>query len=408
MIEPMYLLIGHFNPEFTRYFEAHNIAYYIIKDQKRHYQNDAHSVVVDFTDKQAVYQAVDNLPTRPTCVFSMYEQYIPITAEINQYLGLNHALSPEAARASTDKILMRQAFARAPEPISPPFALVETAEQAVAFAQKHGFPLILKPANLSKSLLITRCDSMEELQAAWQEAMVEAPRLYEQFTDGLKPRFILERFMPGSVHTVLGFADKDGNVTLAKEIVDNVTAQEAGFDDSFIFSRTIPSRLPIHDQEALLHCSRLGMEALGLRSCAAHIELVMTNEGARLIEIGARVGGYRTVMYREASGIDVIGASLQAYCGELPNLTAQKRAYYRAIELFPPRKGSFVEAPYFDTAAKLPSVLSARLKCKPGDLIGKASEGFKAAIVIELASESEDQINNDYRFIQENVSVTVA
>lgn len=401
----MYLLLGRFNKLFTAYFEAHQIQYYIINDVKT---QSSFGLSVDFSDKKALYAAIDQLPVRPTCVFTMYEQYIPVAAEVNAYLGSSHALSPEAARKSTDKVLMREAFASASAPISPAFSLVENQQQIEMFAKTHSFPLILKPANLSKSLLITRCDSMPELLAAWNQAIQEAPVLYARFTDGLQPRFILEEFMPGSVHTIMGFVDKHGVIALADEIVDNVTAKEAGFNDSFIFSRTVPSRLDTHDQDALRDCAKLGIQALGLRSCAAHVELVLTKDGPRLIEIGARVGGYRTVMYNEASGIDVIKAALQAYEGELPDLTAHKHSFYRAIEIFPEHKGAFVEAKDFEAAAKLPSILTARVKPKPRGIIGKAAEGFKAAVVIELSNASEEQINKDYEYIRQNVRVVVA
>lgn len=408
MKDSMYILIGHYNRLFTDYFEANNINYYIIKDSKRHAEADVRSVVIDFQDTDAIVDAIASLPMRPSCIFTMYEQYIPITAEINRRLGNMSALSPEAARASTDKVLMRQAFATAPEPISPPFTLVTTHDEAAAFAETHGFPVILKPANLSKSLLISRCDNREQLDAAWREAIAEAPRLYQKLTNGLAPRFILESFMPGSVHTVLGYADKDGVVTLASDIVDNVTAQEAGFEDSFIFSRTIPSALPAATQEAILHCSRMGMQALGLRSCAAHIEIILTAQGPRLIEIGARVGGYRTVMYQEASGIDVVAATLAAYDGKRPDLTPLKRAFYRAIEIFPDRKGSFKGIDHFDTASALHSIMSARIKYQPGALAGKAAQGFKAAAVFELSNDSESQIQKDYEYIRQHVQARVA
>jgi biotin carboxylase len=404
-LNTLYLVVGHISPLFEQYFKRHRIHYFVLKDVKRYKKAGDHAQLVDFADKDALWTAVGAVDPRPTCVLTMYEQYIPIAAEINERLELTHALSPEAARAATDKILMREAFVRSSKPISVPFTLVASEQHAVSFAKEHGFPLILKPANLSKSLLVTRCNTLEQLKAAWKEASAEAPRLYRQFTDGLEPRFILEKFMPGSVHTVMGFADKDGTPVVAQEIVDNVTAKEAGYDDSFIFSRAIPSRLDTATQEALLGCTRLGMQALSLRSCAAHAELIVTEDGPRLIEIGARVGGYRTAMYGYASGLDVIGSTLAAYRGELPDLTATKHEHYRAIELFPHKRGAFKEATYFEKASKLPSVISARLKCQPGQETGKAAQGFKAAVVFELHHASAKQIEADYEFIQKNVQV---
>lgn len=401
----MYLIIGHASRLFTQYFDANDIQYYTIKDDKKHPLPSPNSVSVNFNDREAVFRAAAALPQRPTAIFSIYEQYVPIAAEINARLGFTEALSLQAAQASTDKVSMRQAFTHAPEVISPPFILAETEDQIIAFAESNGFPVMLKPTNLSKSLLITRCDTKDDLLQAWRKAQVEAPRLYAQFTNELRPRFILEACMTGSVHTVMGFADKHGDVIVAKEIVDNITAKEAGFDDSFIFSRTIPSELDAENQAAILRCAELGIKALGLRSCPAHVELILTPQGARIIEIGARVGGYRTVMYREASGIDVVEANIRAYSGDLPDLTVTKHAFYRAIELFPTQEGALSEVTNFSSAATLPSILSARIKSTPGTVVGKASDGFKATAVIELSSDSETQIAQDYSYIQQHVAV---
>lgn len=395
-----YVLVGHSNPVFTNYFDAHGIAYHVLRDTKRYTQTDAHSELIDFSDTAAVIAAINRLHPRPTCVFTMYEQYIAAAAGINQHLGNNYALDPVAAAVATDKLLMREAFAKAPQSISPPFARIDSKSQLLTFAKTNGFPVIVKPANLSKSLLVTRCDTPDQLQSAYHELTAEAPKLYKRLTNNLPPRFIVESFMPGSVHTVLGFADASGNVVLADQIADNVTAREAGFDDTFIFSRTTPSRLAAEDQKALLECSRLGVQAMGLRSCAAHIELVLTKDGPRLIEIGARVGGYRANMYRYASGIDVIGATLTAYGGKLPKLKASKQNYYRAIEIFPAQKGAFESIKRYDQAAQLPSIVSARLKSKPGDVVGRASQGFKAVAVFELHNSSKEQIEKDYAFLQ--------
>ncbi|HYH74650.1 MAG TPA: ATP-grasp domain-containing protein [Candidatus Saccharimonadales bacterium] len=404
----MYLIIGSLHSVFKKHFDEHKITYYIIKDEKRHYVFEDGGHLIDFDDQAAVLAAVDALPERPSCVWTMYERYIALTADINRHLGLTHALSPEAARASTDKILMREAFARAPEPISPPFAAVSSEADVRAFATAHGFPVILKPANLSKSLLITRCDTMEALVAAWQHASAQAAELYAHYTDGLQPRFILESFMPGSVHTALGYADKDGTVVLADALVDNITAQEAGFDDSFIYSRAMPSLLSAAQQQALLHCAEQGMRALGLRSCAAHIELILTKDGPRIIEIGARLGGYRTTMYSMVNGINIVGATIAAYSGELPDLTPTRHAHYRAIEIFPTERGSLVEITQFTAASQLPSISAARLKAQLGDTVGKASQGFKAVAIFELYSDSADQIAQDYDYIRTHVTAVTA
>jgi glutathione synthase/RimK-type ligase-like ATP-grasp enzyme len=64
---------------------------------------------------------------------------------------------------------MRELFATAPTKISPDFAVITSEREVRDFAAQHTFPLIIKPANLSKSLLVTKSSSLEELLMNYQK-----------------------------------------------------------------------------------------------------------------------------------------------------------------------------------------------------------------------------------------------
>ena len=302
------LIIGKKFSGLTNYLLEHGHTYTILRDIKtmedptKRLKN---TVVCDFSTRETILETVRSLKEKPDAVMCIYESYILPMAYIGEELGLP-TIPVKAAEACTDKELMREAFAKSPKPISPDFHEAMSWEKVEAFANAHEFPLILKPANLSKSLLVTKSLNMDELKANWQRTMDQVDAVYKKYAPDRTPKIIIEEFLEGSVHSIDAFIDSEGKVYLITEgIVDYQTGYDIGYDDNFHYSRLIPSRLTGQDKEDFLECAKLGCEALGMKNSAAHIEIIVTKNGPRLVEIGARNGGYRERMYRAANNIDI-------------------------------------------------------------------------------------------------------
>ena len=131
-----------------------------------------------------------------------------------------------------------------------------------AFADAHDFPLILKPANLSKSLLVTKSCNLDELRANYERTMAKIGEIYQKYAPDRAPKLLIEEYLDGSVHSVDAFVDAEGTPHVMKEIVDYQTGYEVGYDDNFHYSRLLPSRLSPEEQEAFLKCAELGCRAL--------------------------------------------------------------------------------------------------------------------------------------------------
>jgi len=403
----MILIIGQYSLDVVDRLKKTATPYAILMDSSRYGNTVPGGILCDFSDEAAVLAAVEALPVRPTAVISIYEKYIRIAAVINKHLGFAHAMSLETAIACTDKYIMRQRFAHAPEPISPAFAEIASEDDLRAFAAGHAFPLIFKPANLAKSLLVTRCDSLEELLAAYTQASEEAAALYARYTANLEPRFVVEEFMEGSVHSVEGFADGDGHIDIIDAIVDYEIAAEVGFEDTFHYSRNLPSRLSAEQQAAVKHVAELGMRALGMRSTPAHVEVIMTGSGPRIVEIGARNGGYRTRMHELANDVDILGAAVASYQGKRPDLTVHKRESCCVIEVFPKARGHFQAVSHYGELKALPSTVYTNVTKRPDELVGKAKEGFKACLIIILHSADAAQLAEDVEYVKKAVVIEV-
>ena len=401
------LIIGQKFSTLTQYLVDHEHTYTFLQDVTKTKFPDKkfkNRVLADFSSKESLLEAVSTLKTKPDGVIATYENYILPSAWIAEYLGLP-GMPLTAAEACTDKYLMRSLFDKAPEKVSPAFSVVESEDDVRAFAEAHSFPIILKPANLAKSLLVTKNHSLEELLENYKKSMQLIAGIYKKYAANRQPKLIIEEFLEGSIHSVDAFVGSDGEPQVLEQVVDYQTGYDIGFDDNFHYSRLLPSTLSDKDQAALRHCAAVGIKALGMKNSPAHVEIIMTKEGPRIVEIGARNGGYRERMHALANGIDITGAALSLSLGQTPNVTSTRNDSCAVLELFPKVPGVFESLTHYEELQNLASLNYVGVKAKEGNYIGKSADGYKMAAVIILHNQDAAVFKQDLEYINEFVSV---
>jgi carbamoylphosphate synthase large subunit len=401
------LIIGKKFSSLTNYLLDHDHEYTLLQDitaTKFPNKKFKRRVLGDFSSKESILNNLDKIPTRPDAVITVYENYILPLAWIAEHLGVP-GISVESAEACTDKFLMRSLFDKAPEKISPAFATVSSEEDVIKFAKNHSFPLILKPANLAKSLLVTKNNSLEELLSNYKKSLDLLHTTYKKYAPNRTPKLIIEEFLEGSIHSVEAFVDSEGKPHILDQIVDYQTGYDIGYDDNFHYSRLLPSELSELDQKSLKHCAEVGIRALGMKSSPAHVEIIMTPGGPRIVEIGARNGGYRERMHNLANGIDITGAALSVALKQKPAITVTKSHHCAVLELFPKHPGLFLGITNQEKITKLPSINYFGLKAKPEQFIGKAADGYKMCAVVILSHADKKQFLSDLEYIKDSCSV---
>jgi hypothetical protein len=142
-----------------------------------------------------------------------------------------------------------------------------------------------------------------------------------------------------------------------------------------------------------------------MRSSPAHIEIIMTKDGPRIVEIGARNGGYRERMHRLANGLDIPAIALQLVFGQKPQINVTKNEPCAVLELFPKKSGTFVRLENEEKLRQLPSLAYLDVKAKPGQYVGKSAEGYKMCAVVMLHNSDADQFGRDLDFVNQSVYV---
>lgn len=401
----MLFVVGKISPDFRDYLEEHAIPYGLFA-ARRTSKAPAETYLLDFSTPASIRASLHALNPRPAVdavITTGYEHFVEPAAVIADYFGVP-GLSPAAARAATDKITMREKFIAYDAAITPDFAPVGDWNDIEQFLQTHALPVMLKPANLMKSLFISKNHTRAELKENYEQMLGELPAVYARLDIG-EPRILIEECLVGTMHTVAGFVDTNGTFLELDDVADCITAQDIGRSDNYLFSRHLPSTLSEEYVQALKDTARAGIAALGLTSTPIHAELMLTSDGAKIIEIGARNGGYRPRMYHYANGIDLYQATLDVAYGKLPDLAPQSHQACIVLELFAETTGSFTGLDGSRISA-LPSCQYYRT-AKIGSITGRAADGYRAPVIIMLAGSDTQQVQRDAEWIQKSAHISV-
>lgn len=218
-----------------------------------------------------------------------------VVSEVAGKLGLN-AISEESALFATNKAHMRNAFNEKGVPI-PEFRVCSSYEDYKKAVSDIGFPAIVKPSDNAGSRGISFLDTNVDIDEAYEYAR----------TNSLEGVVLVEEFLTGAEVSVEAFVN-DGAVTVV-QITDKITTGAPHFVE---MGHNQPSA---HDEATLLEIkdvTRKAVESLKIKSGPIHAEMKITENGVKVIELGARLGGdhISTDLVKLSTGVDLVEANI--------------------------------------------------------------------------------------------------
>jgi biotin carboxylase len=240
----------------------------------------------------------------------------------------------ETARLATDKLAMKECFARAGIPI-PWFAAVRSVEELGSIAADRGLPLVLKPVDSRGARGVLRLVSGVDLGWAYGEARAASPTgrvMVEEYLAGRQ--FSTESLLLDGRGFTPGFAERNYEYLdrFAPHMIENGGEQ--------------PPALPERDRAALVALAEEAGRALGVRTGVVKGDMVLTARGPRVIEIATRLSGgwFCTDQIPLATGVDLVGAAIRLAIGERvdPAELMPRRRRGVAIRYFFPTPGRVV------------------------------------------------------------------
>lgn len=338
-----------------------------------------------------------------SCVLVTHEAYVLPTSYVTQHLGLP-GLSLQAVQFCLDKTKMHRRFVQhAGSKVTARFAHVRSQEDLLTFAQEMGFPLILKPANLYNSLFVTLSCSQEELLANYSQLMLSMQEVWQK-TDGSVsyPQMQAEEFLEGTIHAVDCIVDAHGQV-MTTPIVDAITGREIGWNDFHHFARFTPSRLSSKQQQDLYQVVIEGVKALEITSGVAHVEIIQSSQGPKLLEIGARPGGGRARLFQLSCEFDLMYQYYLVRRGEAYSAPSPSQGKIHPTAIVTPyarQVGNLSYIAHLAEIQNLPTYRAYEQKIRFGQPVGPSTLGYTSPLTIVLQADDPEAVYRDLQMLQ--------
>jgi biotin carboxylase len=294
---------------------------------------------------------------------------VGVAARVAERVGLPHPIDPATAALATNKQRQRAALAAAGVP-QPSFRPVGRYEDGLPV------PCVVKAADRQGQRGLALVRSAGELRAAVEEAVLVS-------RNGTA---IVEEVVDGPEVTVNAVSLDGRFVPLT--VTDRLTAEPPAF--GVALAHVWPSE---HDVSGAVEAAAAAAEALGIRNGPSYTQVRLGADGARVMEVAARLGGGHDAELCEAAlGADLNGLALAFALGERPGVDPTRA---------PPRPGAcvvFLVAPEgelmamhgVEEACAVDGVLDVLLYRRPGHAFGPLRRGPDRAGAILAVGDSRD------------------
>lgn len=230
-------------------------------------------------------------------------------AAVAEEMGLV-GISPDTAVKATNKAAMRQALEAHNVPI-PRYCKVSDREAYLAAVAGFTGPFMVKPADNSGSRGIIKVETPADAERV--RAAYEYSRQHSRGGD-----VVVEEYMSGpevSVETLT--VEAKCHVI---QITDKLTTGAPHFVE---MGHTQPTAHDAETAEKIRQVAIAANRAVGITNGPSHTEIIVTQEGPKVVEIGARLGGdcITTHLVPLSTGVDMVECCIRIALGEQPELT---------------------------------------------------------------------------------------
>lgn len=297
-------------------------------------------------------------------VLSWDEARVLQVAKVAEALGLPGG-DPAMVLRCRDKHLTREALAAAGVP-QPRSVLAHTVAEALAAAERIGYPVVLKPRALAASLGVVLVGAADELAARFafaRDTTVPGAWRYDAV--------LVEEYATGPEISV------DSAVHRGRAYPMFVARKEIGYPPYFEeVGHVVDAADPLLSDPAVLAIVQDTHTGLGFTDGMTHTELRLTPTGPKVIEVNARLGGdLIPYLGLRATGTDPGLAAAAVACGRPPDVAA-RRALVGAVRFFyVDDDDTTVAAIEVDTAALPAAVDRVVPLAGPGDVVSPPPKG---------------------------------
>ena len=287
-------------------------------------------------------------------------------------------VTDETALKATDKAEMRKALQDANVPV-PAFYRAADYQEYLEAVKNFTEPFMVKPADSSGSRGIFRVNDPTD------ETLVR--QAYDYCVPNSRTAVVVvEEYMSGpevSVETL----SVDGKCHVI-QITDKLTTGAPHFVE---MGHSQPTVLDKETAEKIRQIAIAANYALGIKNGPSHTEIIVTKDGPKIVELGARLGGdcITTHLVPLSTGVDMVSCCINIALGQQPDLE-QKFRKGSAIRYFSQKPGLVRQIDGVDQAEMLPGIRQISIVHGVGERVENInSSGSRMGFAIAQADTAE-------------------
>lgn len=288
---------------------------------------------VSTTDIEAVDEVFNIF--KPDAIFTMAtDMPMRVIGFLSDKYRLNY-ISYENSIVATDKQLMIERFKEFDVP-HPKFKTFNEQELENIYLGKTSFsfdfPCIIKPVDSSGSRGVNTANSIIDLYENAKKSIEYSK----------SKRVIIEEIMVGNEVSVEIIVRKTIPTVIA--ITDKITS---GYPHYVELSHSEPSTLSNLDQARIIDVACDACRSIGIINGAAHAEVMLTEFGPKMIEIGARLGGdfITSHLVPLSTSYNIVEAAIDISLNIEPKEAYEKTSFPTIVAFFTPFTGLIRELP---------------------------------------------------------------
>ena len=338
--------------------------------QRRSYPDIHRMILIDTLNIERLKEEIDKLGKTGLeikSIVSFVDPFVHVASMLCDEFCHNYT-SSSAIEIMEDKEKTRNYLKN--QPYSPKFSLMKPNEP---IAKNLTFPLIVKSPKSTGSkdvLLATDADQLNNHLKALRSKNPYETIMIEEYLEG--PQYLVEAVVYQRQSHVIGIIEQE--ITQGKRFI--------------ITGYGVLVKAPLDIQAGIEEVLQSIVKAFDIENGALHLELRLTKNGWKLIEINPRIsGGAMNNMLQAALGFSLVEETLKLLLGEEPNLKPRHKKFVYTKYVIVESKGILEKVIGRTRATNSTGVVEVYVKPRKGTLLTPPlSMGHRYAYVIAQGS----------------------
>jgi len=364
------------------------------------------TIVCDFSDTSMLRSTIKKLEDHILLIDTTSERGQPYFKLVLPHLAYLPAPTESSLEWATHKGQMRAIVGAYNPNLVPKVQVIQddSEDTIKSILSNLELPCIVKPTGLAASILVNKVTSEDQLRETLRHSFSTIHDVYARDAGRWDPGMIVEEFIDGEMYSIDAYINDTGTVWCLPPIRSK-TAHSLGMDGFYTYQNESYLEIDETTITAGQAAAKDAIHALGLRSCAAHIELFHTQTGWKIIELGPRPGGYRQFMYAAAYGIDHAYNELLVKIGLEPEMPTETVGYSLITNTYAEEEGVIADIEGIEEARAIESVKNLWVHAKAGDFALPSGKGGKLIVDSEMSNTSQQQLLADADKLRAIISI---